>query len=311
MGESRGPWYLLTGVIIGLALGLVYAWAISPVAYVNTAPVSLANDYKAAYRSLIAAAYAANGNLERARTRLALLDAADPASSLAAQAQSVLAQGGSKEEASRLALLAAALNKTSLPVSAGPSPTATATITTTNSSVPTPKPATKTPSVEAQPVPSSTTDSTRAVSSITPSPQPSITHTPLPSPSASPTPLPTVPSRTPTPTLGSPFVLKDRQPVCDPSLAEALLQVEVTDASGTPLPGIKILVTWQEGEDFFFTGLKPEVGPGYADFSMTPGVVYAVRLAEGSQTASNLSVPDCGHAGGSNYWGGWRLDFTQ
>jgi hypothetical protein len=73
MGEQRGPWYLLTGLAIGLALGLVYAWWINPVAYVNTAPASLRPDSKEAYRSLIAAAFGANGNLERARVRLSLL----------------------------------------------------------------------------------------------------------------------------------------------------------------------------------------------------------------------------------------------
>ena len=99
--------------------------------------------------------------------------------------------------------------------------------------------------------------------------------------------------------------------MCDPTLPEALLQVKITDAAGNPVPGVKIQVTWQGGEDFFFTGLKPELGVGYADFVMTPGVVYAVRLAEGSQAVSNLSVPDCGHPGGSNYWGDWLLTFTQ
>jgi hypothetical protein len=106
-------------------------------------------------------------------------------------------------------------------------------------------------------------------------------------------------------------VLKDRQPVCDPTLPEALLQVQVTDASGNPVAGVKIQVSWLGGEDFFFTGLKPELGAGYADFVMTPGVVYTVRLAEGSQAVSNLNVPDCEQAGGANYWGGWLLTFTQ
>lgn len=305
MGESRGPWYLLTGVVIGMALGLVYAWVINPAAYVNTAPSSLASNYKEAYRSLIAAAYAANSNLERARIRLSLLNEPNPAESLAAQAQSLLAQGGSQEDARRLALLAAALGKTLPPVSAAPS------ATTASSPTSTLLPATQTPTVELQPVPSSTTDSIRAVSTITPSPRPSLMLTLLPSPFASATPLPSVPSRTPTLTLSAPFVLKDSQPVCDPTLPEALLQVQVTDAAGSPVPGVEIQVTWQGGEDFFFTGLKPELGAGYADFVMTTGVDYNVRLAEGSQAVSNLTVPDCGHAGGANYWGGWLLTFTQ
>ena len=122
------------------------------------------------------------------------------------------------------------------------------------------------------------------------------------------TPLPTL---TPTATLGAPFILKDRLLVCDPSLPEALLQVQVTDASGNPIPGVEIRVSWEDGEDRFFTGLKPEISPGYADFVMTVGEVYSVRLAEGSQAASNLSVPSCGRPGETNYSGGWLLNFTQ
>jgi hypothetical protein len=99
--------------------------------------------------------------------------------------------------------------------------------------------------------------------------------------------------------------------VCDPTLPEALLQVQVTDAAGTPIPGVEIRITWQDGQDSFFTGLKPELGIGYADFVMAQGTVYTVRLAEGSQAVSNLSVPACGRPGETNFWGGWLLVFTQ
>jgi len=40
-----GHWYLLTGLLIGLALGLVYAWKISPVRYVDTDPAALRADF--------------------------------------------------------------------------------------------------------------------------------------------------------------------------------------------------------------------------------------------------------------------------
>ena len=36
-----------------------------------------------------------------------------------------------------------------------------------------------------------------------------------------------------------------------------------------PYPSVELVVTWDEGEDHFFTGLQPELGLGYGDFLMT------------------------------------------
>ena len=71
--RERGPWYLLTGLIIGVVFGVLYAWLVSPVEYVDTPPASLRADFKDQYRVMIAAAYMANGDLLRARARLDLL----------------------------------------------------------------------------------------------------------------------------------------------------------------------------------------------------------------------------------------------
>ena len=38
MRDNRGPWYLLTGLVIGAALGLVFSWLVYPIRYVDTAP---------------------------------------------------------------------------------------------------------------------------------------------------------------------------------------------------------------------------------------------------------------------------------
>ena len=106
-------WYLLTGVIIGLLLGLVYALWINPVAYQDSHPASLSKLYKDAYRSMIAQVYAATGNFERAVLRLALLEDEDPVFALGAQAQRTLAEG-KEDEAKALALLASALQVSNL-----------------------------------------------------------------------------------------------------------------------------------------------------------------------------------------------------
>ncbi|HUV92999.1 MAG TPA: hypothetical protein VMV80_07930 [Anaerolineales bacterium] len=109
--DERGNWYLLTGVVLGIILGILFAWVISPVEYVDTAPESLKDEFKDQYRVLIASAYVANGDLVRAKARLGLLDEADIYLVVAEQAQQMLAEGGSVEEAQALGRLALSLGQ--------------------------------------------------------------------------------------------------------------------------------------------------------------------------------------------------------
>ncbi|MGB6422193.1 MAG: hypothetical protein WBF05_10200 [Anaerolineales bacterium] len=109
--DERGNWYLLTGVVLGIILGILFAWVISPVEYVDTAPESLKDEFKDQYRVLIASAYVANGDLVRAKARLELLDEADIYLVVAEQAQQMLAEGGSVEEAQALGRLALSLGQ--------------------------------------------------------------------------------------------------------------------------------------------------------------------------------------------------------
>jgi len=293
MVEARRPWYLLTGLVVGLALGLVFAWVIYPVKYVDTAPQALRADFKARYRSLVAQAYAASGDLGRARARLALLGDADAMAALAAQAQQIVAAGGSQPEARSLALLASALGKpegallTEQPTALQPSPVSSETPTLTSTSTP----------VKSSPTATAAVTTTRRAGTATRGPSPTITPTGL---------LPSL-THTPTATPGAPFVLQDRQEICDASLPEALLQIYLEDASGQPVPGVIIRITWDSGQDYFFSGLKPEIGLGYADFSLTPGTSYALRVGEAGQVIADLQAPEC--TGGKI--GGLKLTFRQ
>jgi hypothetical protein len=138
----------------------------------------------------------------------------------------------------------------------------------------------------------------------TASPGASGSATPVPSP------IPTWTPR-PSPTPGAPFTLASQEQVCDSRLAEPLIQVEVTDAAGEGVPGVEIIVVWDAGEDHFFTGLKPELGPGYADFSMAEGVSYTLRLADSQQLLTDLSTHECEAQDGSLYLGSWLVRFHQ
>src|ERR1700687_5472120 len=98
----------LLGLAAGLGLALLYTWVISPVQYIDTAPNSLRADYQAAYAQLAARAYAVDGDLGRARTRLALLGMKNPARQVVALAERAPA-GGDQAGGRALAALASAL----------------------------------------------------------------------------------------------------------------------------------------------------------------------------------------------------------
>jgi len=130
--EKHGAWYLVTGLIMGLILGIIYAHWINPVIYENTEPSSLNETDKDIYRSTIAQVFAKTDNADRALRRLALLEDDDPFLALGSQAQRALAQG-KEEEARALALLASIIQppvsdpsaNISEPAQTLPEPTAT------------------------------------------------------------------------------------------------------------------------------------------------------------------------------------------
>ena len=137
---------------------------------------------------------------------------------------------------------------------------------------------------------------------------PERTPRPTSTPTRTRTPLPTL---TPTATPGLPFELQERKLVCDQAIAGPLIQVETFDVDGIPIPGVAIIVTWPDGEDRFFTGLKPELGLGYADFTMTPGVSYDVQISDGGETVPGLVAEECVTGTGDRIWASWSLVFTQ
>ena len=127
--RKRGNWYLLTGVIVGLIIGLVYAWVINPVIYTHSTPASLQEEDKDSYRSLIAQVCAVTGDFDRAQLRLDLLEDDTPVYTLGAQAQRCLAEGN-PDEARALALLASALQSASPTATTNPVSTQTLPLNT-------------------------------------------------------------------------------------------------------------------------------------------------------------------------------------
>jgi len=294
--EQRGSWYLLTGVLLGIVLGIVYSHYFQPVEYIDTAPAVLRADFKDQYRSLIAAAYLANGDLVRARARLELLEDKDIFRALTEQAQRSLAQDGASPEAQALGLLAIAL---------GQAPPGPALAITSAPQTPTGTTALSTPADLAVPSPETSLGSagpalpTETAAPVEPAPLQEEATEELPAP------LPT--SSLPE----EPFKLLHKEQLCQPVLPAPLIQVLVQDQNGQPLPGVLVVAAWPGGEERFYTGLKPEKGPGYADFTLTPGLVYSLRIGEDGEPVSDLAALECQTAAGERYWGAWLLTFIQ
>jgi hypothetical protein len=272
---------ILLALLAGFGLGLAYAWLVSPLRVFDSEPSALRADFKDQFRSSIAASYAATGNLPRAQARLSFLGGVDPVEALNAQAQRMIASGGSFQQADQLAALAYALEN----------------------------------GVDTAPVSTPGMENTTPIGvpfTATPPPAPQFTESPQPVETQpvfnTATPRPT---RTAIPTQGVPFALISQDTVCDPNLPEGLLQVIVFNASRRQLAGVKVIITRDTGEEQFFTGLKPELGNGYADYTMTPGKNYTLQLALGSDIATGLIAPACQTSSGEPYWGGLKLTFQQ
>ena len=116
---------LILGILLGFGGGLAYSWLISPVEYTDTAPASLRQDFKEDHLSLISLAYAATGDLNRTRARLALLGISASPEEISRLAQSRLAAGRPESEADALAQLAAVLGQRPAPLSGTVTPTST------------------------------------------------------------------------------------------------------------------------------------------------------------------------------------------
>ncbi|NJD59022.1 MAG: hypothetical protein C3F13_17100 [Anaerolineales bacterium] len=267
--DRRGSWYLLTGAVLGIALGLFYSWIISPVKYIDAPPYALRADFKDEYRLLVASAFLYSNDLLRARDRLVQLKDEDPVEALKRQAQQALQEGRPEAEGQVLESLAEALSQEI-------SPTLSSTGGTPISAVPT----LAEPGEQAQ-------AQQQADARI----------------------QATQDNRTALP--GASFALQNLQLVCNQDQNVPLIQVEVNDAAGQPVPGVEVVVSWEGGEDHFYTGLQPQLGLGYGDFGMTPGVVYSIQVSEGEQPVNDITPAECVAGDDSRYWGSWFLIFVE
>jgi hypothetical protein len=264
MKSKQGQWHLMTGLLLGILLGVVFSLWVLPVQYIDTEPATLRTAERETYREIVAKAYLIEADTNRALARIALLKDANPASALIAQAQQELANSGESQLARGLALLGAAINQPSLRITPLPAIDSTGVFPTL-----------------------STITATQGENQVTATQTQAATRTPI----ATFTPRPTP---TPSPTLGAPFVLVKQETICDPLPEIPLIEIEVQDVNGKPLPGVKIqLSVVNGGSETFYTGLYPEIDDGYANYAMSTGSEYALRVGEAGQLVSGIKIPTC------------------
>lgn len=279
MNETqRGSWYLLTGIVIGIVLGLFYAWKIQPAQYIDAAPDALSREFKDQFRIMIAKAYLANGDPVRARARLELLGSGDLFQALSEQAQRTLAQDNQSEEARALGILAIELGKIR---DMGESELFSGMIAT--------------PGVM-------TTNTAPSINSAT---QPAIFQTSTPTPDAS------IVLVTPTSISADLFILQSLEKICEPRPDKALFQIQAMDKNNQPVPGVLIILSSEQGDERFYTGLSPDKGLGYAEFSPAPGVIYSLRLEEDGIPIQDLTIAECQDSSGELYPGLWLFQFIK
>ena len=276
MNDRQPPLYLITGIILGVVVGLLLSYFVFPVRYTDTEPYSLSAAQKAVYRGLVARTYLYEADSGRAFSRLSLLQDADIGTELVTQAQQVLAANGDPIVARGLALLASAITQPGLQITplAMIEPTLPPVVVTT-------------PTIAATltPVPATAT--------------PFVTFTPRPSATAR-------------PTQSSPYKLIAQNEVCDVPGQANLLMVYVFDSNGDGVPGVKIEISLPSGgSSYFYTGFYSEINFGYADYVMLPDQEYQIRVGEAGELVKGLKVPQCTASDGQKFDGGLEIKFKQ
>lgn len=276
---------LIVGLLLGVGLGLFYAWGVNPVVEFDTEPWQLRDADKAHYIVAIMLDYSYDSDLDHAVDRLlALRLKGDPIQAVA-DAACQLASSGYVESNSGLRAIRAMMTFYQLQGKQGCADTLI-------------------PAPEMRPTPAP------AVVAV----QPTATFIPPATKTATPQ-GPVLPTATPfqllapTASVGSDFVAVNVSTFCDADRS-GLIEVFVQDAGGSGLPGQQVRVRWDSGEDRFYTGLKPERDAGYADFAMTAGTGYVVDMPGRSEpTANPVSAVRCTANDGSSALISYRVVF--
>jgi hypothetical protein len=277
-------WGVLIGLALGIGGGVFWAWQIDPRVEFDTEPWQLNEQDRANYIAAIMLRYSYDGDLNLAINQLLeLRSKTDPIQEVADVACK-LATTGYVENSSGQRAVRAMMTFYQLQGRTG----CADQLLVLNDQV--------TPQF--------------TLEAATPTLRPPATKTPTPPASVS---SPTPPSQTvfvPTLQPRTDYIVADVRTFCssDPALA-GIIEVRVQDYNGEGLPGVGIRARWNDGESRFFTGLKPERGPEYADFQMESGKSYTVEVIDGSDPTQALVAGPCTSDSGEQSITSYRVYF--
>lgn len=278
---------LLLGLAMGLALGLVYTWQIAPVIEFDTDPAQLSKEARTDYLIAISLAYRADGDLRLAVDRLLELGlAGDPFQAVADTACEVFRQGmediQTRNAIEAMIGLYGPQGRTGCADDSGIFMVAQATPTPFPTEIPT-----------------------------TPTLRPPATKTPTLPPSVNVAPPTLAPTRTPTDIPNEDdYIIANIQTFCSVAMA-GTIEVYVQYPGVGEVPGERVRVFWDGGEDIFFTGLKPERGLGYADFTMDANRSYTVEIPGRSPRSTSLVATQCTVESGERSTTSYRVIFRR
>lgn len=284
--ERRSPLYLATGLIIGVVIGLVFGWIILPVEAIDLAPDVLREDFKIEYRELISLAYLANGDIGRARSRLDLLGEGNQARTLEIQAQEAMGRFAQEHIARAIGLLAENLKISQDEIQTF--------ILTEKSPEDNQIAQTATP---------------EQISEINETPSPTATGVFLPTSTSNPIDSPMQQSTNVEDNVKK-YLISKQEVLCENQNGVQNLQIYVLD-NGVQIPWIEIEIEWENGFNRIYTGFKPDIGNGFADFVMQEQVLYNVKLGELSEPLIGISWAECIGSDGTKWWGGWEINFSN
>lgn len=279
-------WGIVLGLVLGIGGGLYFAWNIAPIEEFDTAPRQLSADDRAQYLVAVMLSYSYTGNLDQTIQRLLALNvpARDPIQYVADVACN-LASGGYVNSGSGLRAIRSLMTFYQQQGKLG---CADSLIRADDSQ----------------------TGVVLQITASVPTPLPAATKTPTPPGPAQPTPTPGIITAPTTPPVSA-FIVLRVDTFCSTEIS-GVIEVRVLNFNGQPLPGQPVRVRWDGGQSNFFTGLKPERGPEYADFQMEDGREYIIEMPRRSDPyPTPLRASPCTTEAGQTATTSYRVVFRQ